>query len=73
MFHCTVHLQGPKGERGDFIKGLRGPPGDAGLPGLPGELVFRCHLGYLVVSFLTQFSADSFSHRIKFCSTFFES
>jgi len=52
MFHCTVHLQGTKGERGDSFSpglGVRGAPGDAGLPGLPGELVFRCRCGYLVV------------------------
>jgi hypothetical protein len=44
MFHCTVHLQGPKGERGDTFPpglGVRGLPGDAGSPGLPGELVSR--------------------------------
>jgi hypothetical protein len=63
MFHCTVHLQGKKGERGDSItpsQGVRGARGDAGLPGLPGELVF------LVISFSALFSADGFSHRIKF-------
>jgi len=40
MFYCTVHLQGPKGERGDTFPpglGVRGAPGDAGFPGLPGE------------------------------------
>jgi hypothetical protein len=42
MFHCTLHVQGHKGERGEAIpvgQGVRGAHGDAGLPGLPGELV----------------------------------
>jgi hypothetical protein len=74
MFYCTVRLQGPKGERGDTFPpglGVKGPPGDAGLPGLPGELVFLTLCGYLVVSCSTSFLPDGFSHRIKFCGTFF--
>jgi len=76
MIHYTVHLQGPKGERGDTFPpglGVRGAPGDAGILGPPGELVFRCLCDYLVVFCSTLFLPDGFSHRIKFCSAFFES
>jgi hypothetical protein len=69
MFYCTVRLQGPKGERGDFFLpdlGVKGAPGDKGSPGLPGELVFLMLCSYLVVSCSTSFLPDGFSHRISF-------